>query len=85
MKRKSILPFLILMIACLTSCLKDDKRNWSSDYYKIRTYNSPSAYYGKPISRIYTNPYSRSDYYFDNDQHYVPPTGYGQNFYFDPR
>jgi hypothetical protein len=47
----------------------------------IRTYDSPSAYYQKPITRIYTNPYNPGggDIYFDNDNYYVPPKNYGIN------
>jgi hypothetical protein len=69
--------YLTLLFICLASCNKNSSEEL--DLGTIKTYSSPSAYYGKPISRIYTNPYDPygKDYYFDHDQYYVPPRNYG--------
>jgi len=90
-KKINNLISLLILALFFTSCSSDSKK----EYYPktlgrtIQTYNSPSAYYGKSISRTYVNPYVvKKNRYYDNDRYYVPPKEYRySNIYdnYDPR
>ncbi len=73
-----MINLILLLILLISSCgYKTQQQNLT--FPTIKTYTSPSAYHGKPVSRLYTNPYNGIDRYFDNDQYYVPPRNYGIN------
>lgn len=77
LKYHIILINLIVLILFTNSC--NQKASQNLKFQTIRTYSSPSAYHGKPVSRIYNNPYNFQDHYFDNDNSYIPPRNYGIN------
>lgn len=79
------LIFAIFLVFYFAACVQNHQNQLSNDPRIIKTYNSPAAYYGKPLSRIYANPYDLNSTYSDNDRYYIPPMQYGAENYYDPR
>ena len=71
--------FFVLLLLIFTSCKTEEYTSFSvNGGNKINSYSSPSAYYGKPISRMYVNPYEiYPEDARDNDNLYVAPQSYG--------
>lgn len=78
-----ILANIILLSLFAISCVKNN--NQIRDPRIIDTYDSPSQYYGRPLSKSYSNPYAiiESQRYIDNDFYYRSPIQrqYIENYY----
>ncbi len=82
-KLNEVHKLLYLIPVLITSSCYHQKTPNFDNRGMINTYSSPAAYYGKPISRMFVNPYDLDgpQYYFDNDVHYIPPQSYGSPDY----
>lgn len=70
----------LLLLSIFASCQPKTETSFSVNGGNfINTYDSPNAYYGKPISSMFINPYAiyPNELNPDNDILYVPPKFYG--------